>query len=56
MKCVQYQRVFANRSLPHGQTYLVAHSQMRVGLAYDFEQLSPTKLPRTSDGQLDRCW
>jgi len=56
MKCARYQRVFARRSLPRGQTYLVAHNQMRVGLAYDFEQLSPMKLLRTSDGQLDRCW
>jgi hypothetical protein len=52
--CARYQRVFANRSPPYGQTYLVAHNQMRVGLAYGFEQLSPMKLLRTSDDLLDR--
>ena len=50
MTCARYQRVFADRSLPYGQIYLVARNQMRVGLAYDFEQLSPM----TSDDLLDR--
>jgi hypothetical protein len=49
MKGAQYQRVFANRSLPHGRIYLVARNQTRVGLAYDFEQLSLMKLLRTND-------